>query len=272
MSDAGPQERWRSLRSSTPDNLIWLVLSDVDGVITPGEGSMVDLEVLRRLAVYNQACLEDPAVPALTLCTGRPAPYVEMLAQMLDVFLPCIFEHGAGLVYPREFRYAFHPALGPSYVANVAALRAALDEPLLRPARGFVQPGKEASLTLYPLGSTSLEELGRIAREVVEEQGGLFTVAANVHGVEIRPNGVDKGTALTWLADQVQVPLDRMAGVGDSETDVTFLEQVRYAAAPANATPGVRAVARYVSPEPYGDGLLDVLQRVEEMNRARLRG
>lgn len=271
MSENPLQERWRALRQGMPEGLIWFVLSDVDGVITPGERSMVDLEILRRLADYNHLCLKDPAVPAITLCTGRPAPYVEMLAQMLDVFLPCIFEHGAGMFSPREFRFAFHPALGSSYAANLAAFRAALEDPLLSPGRAFVQPGKEASMSLYPLGSTPLDELARVAQETVDAQRAPFTVAGNVHGIEVRPIGLDKGVALEWLAQQVDVPLSRVGGVGDSDTDVTFLERVAYSAAPSNATPAVQAVARDVSALPFGEGLLDVLRRVESLNRATTR-
>jgi hypothetical protein len=67
----------------------------VDGVITRGEGQPVDLDVVMRLAELNRAAADDSSALAVTLCTGRQAPYVELMAQLCEVFLPCVFEHGA---------------------------------------------------------------------------------------------------------------------------------------------------------------------------------
>ena len=265
----GPASAWRALGEGLPPGVRRLVLSDVDGVITGGEGQMADLDVLDRLAAYNRAALSDPLVPAITLCTGRQAPYVEVMAQMTEVFLPCIFEHGCGLFFPRAFRYAFHPSLGEDYAASLASLRAALEEPLLRPGRAFVQPGKEASMTLYPLNGTPLDELERAARAAVAPLGGRYSVAGNVQGVEVRPTGIDKAVGARWLAEQVGVPLESMAGVGDSDTDVTFLRLVAWGAAPANATPAVRQTVDYLASQPVGRGLLEVLDRVIAHNRAQ---
>src|SRR5205823_11709152 len=135
---------WLPLGGDVASNCIRLVLSDVDGVIAGGEGQPAELGVIARLADLNQRAQHDPLVPALTLCTGRQAPYVELMAQMTETFLPCIFEHGAGLFFPRAFRYSFEPRLGCDYSARLARLRAALEADLLAPGRAFVQPGKEA--------------------------------------------------------------------------------------------------------------------------------
>ena len=265
----GPVGAWRALGERLPPGILRLVLADVDGVITGGEGQPADLDVLDRLAAHNRAALSDPLLPAITLCTGRQAPYVEVMAQMIEVFLPCIFEHGCGLFFPRAFRYAFHPSLGQDYSANLARLRAAIEEPLLRPGRAFVQPGKEASMTLYPLDGTPLDELERAARAAVAPLHGRYGVARNVNGVEVRPTDMDKAVGAHWLAEQVGVPLADMAGVGDSDTDLSFLAAVAWSAAPANATPAVRAAVAYVATQPLGEGLLEILERVVAHNRER---
>jgi hypothetical protein len=186
---------------------------------------------------------------------------------MTGVSLPCIFEHGCGLFFPTTFRYEFHPRLGDAYWARLAQLRAALTEPLLRPGQAFVQPGKEASMTLYPLGTTSLDELMDAARAAVDHVPG-FSVARNVAGVELRPTGLDKGQGLRWMAQLLELPLSAFAGVGDSDPDISFLDLVGFSAAPANATPAVRAAVSYVSPTCYGEGLLDILQVIEHRNRS----
>src|SRR5206468_1715050 len=152
------------------------------------------------------------------------------------------------------------PLLGADYAARLAAVRAALQAPLLAPRKAFVQPGKEATMTLYPLGSTSLGEIAAAASEPAAAHG--FEVAANVLGVEVRPLGIDKALGLRRMASLLDVPLDHFAGVGDSDPDIGFLRLCAFSAAPANATPDVRSAVHYVASAAYGDGLLEILQRL----------
>jgi hydroxymethylpyrimidine pyrophosphatase-like HAD family hydrolase len=263
---------WLALGVGLPPGSLRLVLADVDGVITRGEGQPAEHGVLQRLAAINTAARRDPCIPAITLCTGRQAPYVELMAQLTDVFLPCIFEHGAGLFFPTTFRYEFDARLGPDYSARLAQLRAALDEPLLRPGRAFVQPGKEATLTLYPLGETPLAELFALTEAAVALVSPAFSVARNVRGVEVRPRGIDKGTGAQRIAELLEIPLAAMAGVGDSDPDLSFLDGIGigFSAAPANATPDVRQAVKYVARAPFGVGLLEIVALVEAHNRQQL--
>jgi len=258
---------WRALGGQLPDGSLRLVLADIDGVITRGEAQPIEIDGLQRLAAINAAARRDPCVPAITLCTGRQAPYVELMAQLLGVFLPCIFEHGAGLFFPMTFLYEFDARLGPDYAARLAQLRAALDAPLIRSGRAFVQPGKEATMTLYPQSGTSVDDLVRLAEDAVARVAPDFGVARNVHGVEVRPRGIDKGTGTQRLADLLEIPLEAIAGVGDSDPDLSFLERVGLSAAPANATPGVRQRVKYVAAAVFGEGLLEIVTLVEQRNR-----
>jgi hydroxymethylpyrimidine pyrophosphatase-like HAD family hydrolase len=277
---------WVALGVGLPPGSLRLVLADVDGVITRGEGQPAELDVLERLAKINAAARHNPLIPAITLCTGRQAPYVELMAQLIGVFLPCIFEHGAGLFFPTAFRYAFDARLGADYSARLAELRAALDEPLIRSGRAFVQPGKEASMTLYPLAETTVAELFGLAQAALarispslggaepgcghnrEPEAG-FDVAQNVNGVEVRPRGIDKGSGARRVAELLEVPLAAMAGVGDSDPDLSFLDGIGigFSAAPANATPAVRQAVKYVARASFGAGLLEIVTLVEQINQ-----
>jgi len=265
---------WLALGAQLPHQNLRLVLADVDGVITRGEGHPVEIEVLQRLAAINTAARRDPCIPAIALCTGRQAPYVELMAQLVGVFLPCIFEHGAGLFFPTTFLYEFDRRLGPDYAARLAKLRAALDEPLIRSGRAFVQPGKEATMTLYPqgaLGETSVGELTELVEGVVARVAPEYGVARNINGVEVRPRGIDKGSGARRLAELLEIPLQAMAGVGDSDPDLAFLDNcVGFSAAPANATPTVREHVMYVANASFGEGLLQIVALVEQRNRQTL--
>jgi hypothetical protein len=131
-------------------------------------------------------------IPSISLCSGRQAPYVELLAQLTHVFLPCLFEHGAGMLDPRGFGFTFNPVAGPSPWRAVAAVREALDG-LTSSGRAFIQPGKEATLTLYPVGATTVSELAASAERAAILAGSTFRVTPNIRGVELRPPGIDKG-------------------------------------------------------------------------------
>lgn len=266
-SELGPDvERWLALGGEAPATTIRLVLTDIDGVLTGGEGATADPSVLARVAARNDAAREDPLVPAIALCTGRQAPYVELLAQLTRTFVPCLFEHGAGLMEPRRFRFLFNPALGPAPWRGIAAVREVLEAPLLAPRRAFVQPGKEASLTLYPLGSTTTTEVAQAARAALADVGSPFVVTPNINGVEIRRQGIDKGTGARWLAERLGLPLVAFGGVGDADDDLTFLRLVGFPAAPANATPAVREQVRFVASRGDGEGLLEILDRITHEN------
>lgn len=257
--------RWLRLGNSGDPSTLRVVLVDIDGVVTPGEGATAEPELLSRLAPWNDAAAVDPTMPGISLCSGRQAPYVELLAQLTHIFLPCLFEHGAGLLEPRGFRFTLNPVLGPSPWRAVAALRDVLDD-LASSGRAFVQPGKEATLTLYPLNGVTVGELAAAAEDAVARAGSSFRVTPNIHGVELRPPGIDKGAGAAWLSKELGIPLRSFAGVGDADDDLTFLRVVGYPAAPANGSPSVRSTARFVSALPFGEGLMEILEHLRTLN------
>ena len=73
-----------------------LIICDVDGCVGPEESAAWDFERFARLAwAIRSANAGNSPPPPLTLCTGRPQPYVECLMKLLDVRLPAICENGA---------------------------------------------------------------------------------------------------------------------------------------------------------------------------------
>jgi hydroxymethylpyrimidine pyrophosphatase-like HAD family hydrolase len=129
-------------------------------------------------------------------------------------------------------------------------------------------------MTLYPqgaLGKTSVDELTEVVEAVVADVAPEFGVARNVHGVEVRPRGIDKGTGARRIAELLDLPVQAMAGVGDSDPDLAFLDNcVGLSAAPSNATPTVRQHVMYVANASFGDGLLEIVAFVEQRNRQSL--
>jgi hydroxymethylpyrimidine pyrophosphatase-like HAD family hydrolase len=65
--------------------------------------------------------------------------------------------------------------------------------------------------------------------------------------LEVLPPGADKGSALIRLADMLGLPMSGTMAIGDAMNDLGMLRAAGYGCAPANATPEIRAAARYIS-------------------------
>ena len=240
-----------------------LIVVDIDGVVSAGEAAPLDFAVLQRLAAYNDSARHDPARPAVTLCTGRPAPYVEVLMQVIHGFYPAIYEHGAGLYVPEPYGFKLHPALTPATQARLLQLQTLLHDALVTADLAYFQPGKSASLSIFARANVPLSAVTQAASRLAQGYGDAFLVEEGATCVNILVRGLDKAEGVRWLARETGISFCRMAGVGDARGDASFMQLVGWSAAPANAHPSVKQLAHYTSPYEDGAGLMDILMRLE---------
>jgi hypothetical protein len=245
--------------------MLRLIVLDVDGVLSPGEASPLDFPVLQRLAEYNDRARRDATYPAITLCTGRPAPYVEVLMQAIHGFTPAVYEHGAGLFIPEPYGFKWHPVLTPSMQMQLMQLQASLHQALIATGLAYLQPGKSASLSVFAAASMSLQGLSRQTSRLVREFGSTFRVETGATCVNIMVRGLDKAAGVRWLARETAIPLRHMAGVGDARGDIKFMRLLGWSGAPANAHATVKQAVHYTSPYDNGQGLLDILTQLLEV-------
>jgi len=236
------------------------VVIDVDGCLTPGEGRPWNFEALKYIARLNRRAQKDATQLAVTLCTGRQEPYVEVLMQAIDAHLPGIYENGGGLYFPREYRFVENPLITPAVRGAWAGIKAALQREVVEAGLGYFQPGKEVSLTLYPLDQVGVHQLYLATAKVLETCNAGYVAQESVSCVDVIPKGIDKGAGVRWLSQETGIPLDQIGGIGDSASDLRFLSIVGSSAAPANATAEVRARVDYVSPHEDGNGVVDILR------------
>src|SRR5262245_27856418 len=119
--------------------MLRLIVADVDGVLSRGAAAPPGFAVLQRLAACNDRSRHDATHPAITLCTGRPAPYVEVLIQAIHGFYPAVYEHGAGLYIPEPYGFKWHPAFTPATQAQLMQLQGALHQALVTTGRAYLQ-------------------------------------------------------------------------------------------------------------------------------------
>lgn len=238
------------------------VVLDIDGVVTEGEASALDLGFLSQLSALNRSAGQGQDGPAVTLCTGRPAPYLEVMMQAIGAHLPGIFENGSGLYLPDRYQFLPHPLLAASD-GRLDEVRQRLQAGLIEPGKAFIQPGKIYSLTLFALAPTRTDQLHELASQALGPLIDQVQLVYSTSCLNVLPRGVDKGKGIEFLAAQTGISSDAMLGVGDSDVDLPFLALVGHSAAPDNAVEAVKSIVDYVSPHRTAQGVLDILRHFE---------
>ena len=236
-----------------------LIVLDCDGVISRGKARPFDMGLFARLADLNGRARRGEAVPAVTLNTGRPSPYVEAVMQAIDGWQPALYENGAGLYFPGTYQFETTPLLGSEQARDLRELVGRIDRAVVRSGKAYWQPGKTVCYTLYAHAPLSIGDIAGEVGSIVPEVSNRFKVAVAQEALNIYPAGIDKGTGLQWLAEVCGVGSDEMGGVGDTAADIDFLRLVGDSAAPSNAIEAVKAAVDYVSPRPDAAGLHDIL-------------
>jgi Cof subfamily protein (haloacid dehalogenase superfamily) len=104
---------------------------------------------------------------------------------------------------------------------------------------------------------------------VLRERFGAELSITRTHPrlVEGTAPGVDKGQGVLALCRLLQVNPLRVLAIGDSDNDIPMLKVVGYGVAMGNATPGVKAVARWTAPPIHEDGVAVALDRLILKNK-----
>ena len=238
---------------------IQLIVLDIDGVLTHGEARPLDLELLGLLAAMNRRARNDPVHPAVTLCSGRPAPYVEVFLQAIDGHLPAVYENGAGLYQPVGYQFTPHPDL--RFISDgFQAVQERLQVGLVARGKADIQPGKLYSLSLFAREPVTTPQLRELAAAALGSLVDSVDLVYSTSCLNVLPRGIDKGKGVEYLAQTIGLPAESMLGVGDSDVDLPLLARVGTSAAPANANSAVRQLVDYLSLHSDGDGVRDILQ------------
>jgi hydroxymethylpyrimidine pyrophosphatase-like HAD family hydrolase len=263
---------------------IQLVILDVEGVLTAAGGSQYPWELAELLAVRE---FLETAPLAVTLCTGRQAPYGEAVIQALNLFYPLpqerrnaaagpelqawpsIFENGCYFYDPLLKRPLPHPALTPERVRSLQRLRTEVLQPLAEEHGAIIEAGKDLSVSLNPPlvpGSHRERESAESFRPVVEaalhDSLDQIEIKHSASAVDLTTRGVSKASAVRVLLEWCGLGPEEVLGVGDTKGDEEWLRQVGWAAAPANGRPNLPGLSYYAEAEAAA-GLLQILQHLE---------
>lgn len=246
---------------------IRLIVADIDGCLIPGQGETFDLEIFQAMQEINRQAQSDSHIPAITLCSGRPQPYVEAIIQLCATPYPVVCE-GGGVFYSLKGRYLeVHPNFDRATQEALCEITRAAKKQLVDRLPVVIEPGKITQLTLIPIAPLTVEEILPTAQQILQASNGLYSFDHTSICINFSPRTINKGVGLQWLAEKTGIPPDEMAGIGDAPADRTFLELVQLAGAVQNAAEPVKQIAHYVSPYAYGRGVLDFVHYCIAQNK-----
>ena len=242
------------------------IISDIDGCLSPDESVPWDLERFWDLArLVRAASAGQNTLAPMTLCTGRPQPYVEVLMKILDLRAPAICENGAVIYTLHDNHARFGPGVNEEKILGLRQVRGYIETELLEEfPDALLQFGKEAQISVFSERPGDFPEMKRRVERFNEARKGPdLVINWSPCYLNISLAGVDKGSTLAALLDELGVSREEVAGIGDSEGDLPLRDAVGFFACPANAQPSVKAAADYISPYENLEGVLDMLTRPE---------
>jgi HAD superfamily hydrolase (TIGR01484 family) len=241
-----------------------LFITDIDGCLMEPMRKP-DWDVLSEIKSLNEKSKNDPRIPPLTICTGRPMPYAEAVAQFMGVDLPIVFE-SAGVFFLDDYRVSFEGAFNSDAERRVDELKKWLKEEIAANFEGMMPEFTkvmDAGL-VHPKEEMIMQALPRV-EEYVGENYPDFEVHWTDVSINILLKGNNKRTGIRRLCELQQIDPSEAAYIGDSSGDIPGLKIVGQPFAPQNAADAVKEVARLI-PRKSTEAVLEAYRLVVQEN------
>jgi HAD superfamily hydrolase (TIGR01484 family) len=244
---------------------IRLVVSDVEGVITPPKRTASNLRGQKGIQEYCKLAPKYQS-PPIILVTGRPAPYVEAVIQDIGALgpyfnIPSVIENGAAFWdhnCRQIIRYNSYVNFNQWKEVGVS-----VDEIMKKYSANIrKEPGKEVCISLNPI-ELSVEDVYDIVLEEITKKNinDLVDVTHSASAVDITPKNVNKLSGLECVLNRAGIPFEKVLGIGDTLGDVQWLEKVGFPTGPLNATEDVRKIKGvWIADWPDSEGAAHILQ------------
>ena len=211
------------------------VATDYDGTIA-GNGivSLSTIEALKHVRASGRK---------LILATGRQLGDLAHVFPEIGLFDRVVAENGAVL---------YHPATKEKRI---------LSSP---PPEGFVRKLEERGVPIS-VGEAILASSRPYDKELLELIGQLglnLQITFNKDAVMVLPAGVTKGSGVKAALKDLKLSPHNAVGVGDAENDHAFLQICEFRVAVQNALPALKDVADFVTDEPAGAGVEQLIEKL----------
>lgn len=220
---------------------------------------------------------------ALTIATGRSSFLVDKFAGMLDIDVPLITGNGSALWDSKTRTHMFSADFPREKLRCLLSLflERNVDCTLYSTEGVFLCPSSsrqwfcddyneglpdELKAPVYKIDKSFLDEdipefnkflLINVCDEIAEDlknDPDLYVVSSGPTFYDVMAKGVSKGTGLLTLADLLKIPRQNTFAIGDSENDLSMIEDAHYGIAMGNSDDSVLKAASYITSRCEEDG------------------
>ena len=217
--------------------MIKAVVIDIDGTITDSKRMIQSqgIEALRQVQEKGVAVM---------LSSGNVLPITFGLSIFIGLKGPVIAENG-GIVSFKENVYRLNKNTLPMRAYDYLKTKVEVE-------RLFTDRWRESEVALKRTADPKIiEEILKGWSVVIETTGFAIHIMELGHS---KMNGVRKASEL------IGIDTKDIAAFGDSDNDVSMLQDCGVGIAVANASPAAKMAAKYVCREPHADGVIEGLR------------
>lgn len=230
--------------------------TDYDGTLAmDGQVDEVTLSALEQWRETGQK---------LILITGRRLDDLQKIFSRLDLFDWVVAENGPVLYQPsskQERLLADRPS--EEFLSALSdRIYHAENLPEQSLSKEFARLRDDSLLTVGRVIVATWEPHGETAIATIQDLGLDLQVIGNKGAVMILPSGVDKALGLQAVAQELQISLEQIVGVGDAENDLAFLKLCGYSVAVANALPTIKEQVDWVTTYSRGTGVRELIHQL----------
>ncbi|MTI87066.1 MAG: HAD-IIB family hydrolase [Balneolaceae bacterium] len=248
--------------------MIKLFISDLDGCLahpfkTPDWQAITRIRELNQLSKEN----ENKLIPPLTICSGRPFPYVEALAQWLDVDLPVLFESGGGMYDSKTNVISWNPQFSEEAKMAITEIKHWLNDTIIKNYKGTIPEfTKHTDAGLVNPDPTKIALMHKEINNYIDQHYNMFEVHQTDVSVNIILKRANKGEGVKFLCEVLGFELSEVAYIGDSSGDIPALRIVGKSYAPVNAKSYTKDEVQMITAEAT-KGVLQAYEDIVEHNR-----
>lgn len=251
-----------------------MIFMDMDGTA---------LDDNKKLPKVNKEAIDEALAQGhkAIVCTGRPLSSVIDLLPMLGLDKPGCFAitYNGGLIYDagekkavykktlplEQVQYIFEKAYGfgrihvqtyteDSFICEYDTPESVYYEKSTHCRRKVVKDvfeelnGQEPCKILtmaYGFDRSHIEAFREEIREYTEGKMDVF-FSCNEY-LEIVPTGINKGNAIRWMSEYLEIPMENTIAVGDAENDITMIETAAVGAVMKNAKEEMKKYGNYIT-------------------------
>lgn len=246
--------------------MIQLFILDIDGCISYPFKSP-DWENMGKIRELNALSRHDHAIPPISICSGRPQPYVEAVSQWLDVDYPVVFESGGGIYRVKSNELWWHPVITDQILKCNEQIKDWIEAHVIPKYPGMIREfSKKTDVGIISSSESDIISAFDMITEFIENNYPQYEVHHTEVSVNVIVKDCNKGEGIKYLSELTGIPVTRMAYIGDSSGDITALNTVSRPFAPSNASVGVRKIA-HVLQAGTSDAVLAAYDEIINENR-----